>query len=298
MREKGFTFIELLAIITIMGIILLISVPNITKQLKQSSANEYNQFTSDLFLATESYITNYIDTLGLKEVGESKKIQVERIVKNGYFKSSTVNPKTNKKINLNAYVLVTLNEDKTYHYTFIDETMTICTSTTSYEKGNLIKCDPGDGEYRNFYILNENTDTIDLIMDRNIGKNTRAENAKSYLEEVTKKWSNVSVSLPDASKIASAINIDNWSFESVESTNLPAWLYGNLSCEIDSCSEKVKGTKGTSVTYGYWTSAASDTVAWKIDYNPSFSTNAKDEENMYGIRPVITVYKSTIETKV
>lgn len=298
MKEKGFTFIELLAIITIMGIILLISVPNITKQLRQNSSNEYNQFTSDLFLATESYITNYIDTLGLNEIGQSEKIQVERLVKNGYVKSTTINPKTNEKINLESYILVTLNEDKTYHYTFIDEKMTLCTTSYEYEKGSVYKCDPGDGEYRNFYLLSENEDTVELIMDKNIGKNVSASNAQSYLEEVTKKWSNVSVSLPDASKIAISMNIEDWNFTSSESTNLPAWLYTNLACQIDTCSEKVKGAKNTSSVYGYWTSAMSDVVAWRVEYTPSFKPMSKEIDNMYGIRPVITVFKSTIETKV
>ena len=307
MKQKGFTFIELLAIITIMGIILLISVPNITKQLKQNSSNEYNQFTSDLFLATESYITSYMDAFGLNEVGESKKISIERLVKNGYVKSTTINPKTNEKINLNAYVLVTLNENKTYHYTYVDDTMVICVlyenlapEISEYAKGVVYKCDPGDGKNRFFYVLNENTDTVDLIMEKNIGKNVLATNAQSYLDDVTKKWSNVNVSLPDASKIANALNVDNWSFDSSESNNLPAWLHVNLSCKINSCTEKISGGKNENTTYGYWTNASSADLAWKIEYNnnvSSFSTASIQEEDKYGIRPVITVFKSNIETK-
>ena len=57
--KKGFTLVELLAVVTIMGVILLISVPNITKQLKKTNSNRYSEFVEDLFLATESYLVEH-----------------------------------------------------------------------------------------------------------------------------------------------------------------------------------------------------------------------------------------------
>ena len=166
-----------------------------------------------------------------------------------------------------------------------------------YEKANNCGCsiiigtpyqiDPGDGITRTFYVLEENTDTVSLIMSENLGNtvawNTSGSNtdgpvtALAYLEEQTSNWT-VDVSLPTYDQI---YNVNN----SETLTNTP-WLYWNSSVNRP---------------YGYWTSTPypgssnnaysvlySGTLYWSTMYGNLTSSTS------YGVRPVITIPKDQL----
>ena len=166
-----------------------------------------------------------------------------------------------------------------------------------YEKANNCGCsiiigtpyqiDPGDGITRTFYVLEENTDTVSLIMSENLGNtvawNTSGSNtdgpvtALAYLEEQTSNWT-VDVSLPTYDQI---YNVNN----SETLTNTP-WLYWNSSVNRP---------------YGYWTSTPhtryssnvysvlySGTLYWSDMYGKLTSSTS------YGVRPVITIPKDQL----
>jgi prepilin-type N-terminal cleavage/methylation domain-containing protein len=131
MKQKGYTLIELLAVLSIMAVILLIAVPSITKQLSTIEDNKYKQFKQNVFLATESYInaskksnTSYDSTLysedtynTIKEDGNQVCVMVYCLVKTGWIKSSFNNPKTKSAIDLDSSVIVKNNNGE-YEYTY------------------------------------------------------------------------------------------------------------------------------------------------------------------------------------
>lgn len=289
--KKGFTLVELLAVITIMGIILLITVPNVTKNLKQTNSNQYAEFVSDIFLATESYITSNSNSFNLND--GDKTISVEKLIKSGYFKSTTINPKTNKKVNINSYVIVSLNSDNTYKYTYVDESQPVCSKQNQMEDGNFIYyCDPGDGETRMFYLIEKNEDETILILDRNIGESVDYDSALKYLEENTKKWYDVEVSLPTGEQISLLLNYANWDYSS-DNVNLNInTLNINTNCNSDSCTEKVNSKNVSYEVLGYWVHTALSDNAWVVS-NSEFKKVFKTDQG-YGIRPVITI-KNRIE---
>ena len=165
-----------------------------------------------------------------------------------------------------------------------------------YEKANNCGCsiiigtpyqiDPGDGITRTFYVLEENTDTVSLIMSENLGYNVEWDEsgynaygprtALAYLEEETSSWT-VDVSLPTEQQIATAGG------SNISLSNAP-WLYGNLDGDI-----------GTN-SYGYWTStpsSSSSNHARYVDYAGDMGGLRVDSTRL-GVRPVITVSKSQL----
>lgn len=289
--KKGFTLVELLAVITIMGVILLISVPNITKSLKQTTSNQYAEFVSDIFLATESYITSRSDSLNLNNGNLT--ISVERLIKSGYFKSTTINPKTNEKVNINSYVIVSLNSDNTYKYTYVDENQPVCSKENQLEEGNSVYyCDPGDGETRRFYLIEKNSDETVLLLDKNIGESIDYDSALKYLEDNTKDWYDVEVNLPTGEQIALLLNYGSWNSNSDNMNLTNNMLNINTNCSSNLCTEKVNSKNVNYEVLGYWVDTTLSDNAWVVS-NSQFKKISKTEKG-YGIRPVITI-KNRIE---
>lgn len=291
MKRRGFTLVELLAVVTIMGVILLISVPNITKQLKKTNSNKYSEFVEDIFLATESYITSYRDSIDLSTGVDN--ISVERLVKAGYFKSTTINPKTNKKVNINSYVIVSLNDDGTFEYKYIDEDISVCINENKKDNGDTFYyCDPGDGNSRKFYLLKKSSDEMVLIMDKNLGNFTSYDSAISYLKDVTKNWYNVDVIMPSGADMAQYLKIDGWSSSSEAKSIESGMLNDNLNCSLNSCSEKVDNKNLSSTVLGYWVNSYIDDYAWVVTYN-KFNKVLKTDTG-YGVRPIIIVRNGNV----
>lgn len=114
MNNKGFTLIELIAIIGLLAIIILISVPNFTNQIEWSKKNNYDNFISDLCLAAESYVNHSDQESNFKNAGDTISINIEDLKSNGYIKSNLKNPKTNEVLTSSDTLIVTLTEDLTY----------------------------------------------------------------------------------------------------------------------------------------------------------------------------------------
>mgnify|MGYP002624838167 CR=1 FL=1 len=116
MNNKGFTLVELIAILGLMTIIILVGAPNLINQIESQKNKNYDNFVSDLCLATESYINHSsdVDTSNFKEAGDTLNISVGSLMSNGYIKSNTKNPRTKQNLDSTDTITVTLTEDLTY----------------------------------------------------------------------------------------------------------------------------------------------------------------------------------------
>ena len=86
MDKKGYTLIELLAVLAVMAAILIVAVPSIAKQFASIEENNYTQFKQNIFLAAESYINenpNAADVFELKNAGKSICINTESLIRGG-----------------------------------------------------------------------------------------------------------------------------------------------------------------------------------------------------------------------
>ena len=120
MNKRGFTLIELIAVITFIALIILVSTPLILNQISTSRETKYKTFESDLCLAAESYITHTLNGGGTSfdTPGESMTLTLNTLISNGYVKSSTINPRTKQRIAGTSTLTVTLTNDYTYECTF------------------------------------------------------------------------------------------------------------------------------------------------------------------------------------
>ena len=62
MKRRGFTLIEVIGVIAVLSLMLLITVPALTKTLKRNEKQQYNDYINNLKLATETYIVKNIDS--------------------------------------------------------------------------------------------------------------------------------------------------------------------------------------------------------------------------------------------
>lgn len=124
-KKNGFTLIELIGIIVILGVLVAIGVPSLLKTLNNNKNKEYETFEKNLFLATESYIQKHQDSFSnLNSENGSAMVSINTLVDNGLIKRSLINPKTGQKINLLDFVKVTTMIDsgknnRYYNYQYI-----------------------------------------------------------------------------------------------------------------------------------------------------------------------------------
>lgn len=118
-NKKGFTLIELVAILGIISIIILLGAPILINQIETSRKNKYNNFVSDLCLAAESYINHSNDIEEFDDFNnpnDTVNINISSLIANGYIKSNIKNPNTDEKIN-DEILTVKLTDDMTYSCT-------------------------------------------------------------------------------------------------------------------------------------------------------------------------------------
>lgn len=119
--RKGFTLIELLAILTILGIIILVSVPSIMDTNKKSQENDYTEYKHTVEKAAEVYLETHSENFyNVKSTnGSMTSIKSEELVALGYIQGSLQNPKTKVKIIEEASYVEVKNNNGTLEYTYV-----------------------------------------------------------------------------------------------------------------------------------------------------------------------------------
>lgn len=120
MNKKGFTLVELLAVIVILAVILTIAVPNMFKIINKSKEDTYNNQVTMIIDAAKKYVVTEEVTVA---VSPGTCINLSAIVTAGYLEKTPKNPKTG----VDMAGSVTAIKDGTtgnYTYTYSD---TACT---------------------------------------------------------------------------------------------------------------------------------------------------------------------------
>ena len=123
MNKKGFTLVELLAILGLLTILILLGTPILLNQIDSSKKSNYENFVGDLCLATESYINHHNDISGLDNFNnpnDTINVSVGDLMSNNYVSSGTKNPKTDQLILPTDIIRVTLTEDMTYDCEYVE----------------------------------------------------------------------------------------------------------------------------------------------------------------------------------
>lgn len=97
MKNKGFTLVELLGVLVVLGLISLITIPSVTGILKNNKEKAYNKQINT--------IINAAKTWSIKNANEIKKdqdnyVMVSTLLESGYIEQDElINPIDNSKIN-------------------------------------------------------------------------------------------------------------------------------------------------------------------------------------------------------
>lgn len=119
-KSKGFTLVELLGIIAIIGAVLAFVTPSIIGMLKKDDEKEYQRFLNDIFLATETYVGLHIENYPeLSNIGGTSTISMNDLIENGYVKTTMINPKTKERIHPSDQITIKIETDGSYQYAYI-----------------------------------------------------------------------------------------------------------------------------------------------------------------------------------
>lgn len=117
--KKGFTLVELLAVIALLSLIALLTFPTIGNVLFDSKEKLYDEQVARIIQASKRYTAEHFDSLPMLEEStylSIKKLQLSEMLKKGVIK----NPKTNSA--MVGCVKITFNEEANqYDYLYMDE---------------------------------------------------------------------------------------------------------------------------------------------------------------------------------
>ena len=103
MNKKGFTLVELLAIISVLAIILLVTIPNLISTINKDNELTYKSNIEDIKLAAESFNSIYN--------GRVEQVSVSDLKKEGFITNNIINPIDNTEMNGCIYII---NGEYTY----------------------------------------------------------------------------------------------------------------------------------------------------------------------------------------
>lgn len=130
-NRKGYSLIELLAVIIIMGLILLIVIPAVSRLLTNNSNKEYNYYLKAIKAGATTYASKNEDELGTNLDSGCLEVSIDELIKNEYLKKFKDEKVTcdgkvrlnNDKGNLKVAVNLTckdFNNEETYKVTEIE----------------------------------------------------------------------------------------------------------------------------------------------------------------------------------
>ena len=94
-NEKGFTLVELLAVILVLGLVLVIAVPSVNKYLKSSKQKAFDVQINTMVEAVETYANTFRKVLPQNN-GEEVRITLGQLKAEGLIKNDMTDPKTDK----------------------------------------------------------------------------------------------------------------------------------------------------------------------------------------------------------
>ena len=132
MKKKGFTLLELLAVIVILSLILVIAVPSVNRYIKQSKEKAYNTQISTIIEAAQAYASANSGLLPRKEEFVVK-ITLGQLKSSGLIKEEVKNPNDDKYFD-DALTIEIKKKGETYNYDIVESTIT----TRDGEKSPII----------------------------------------------------------------------------------------------------------------------------------------------------------------
>ena len=221
--KKGFTLLEMLGVIILISLLIILVFPNITNTLKNQQSEIDKVSEEVLKQASTLYVQN--NQKNYAKVNDNKYcITVEELINSGYlkdsFKYNGQDIKETKKIQVtynNGYKYELVDNNECVIYAPFCEAIDSDVENDIYNNGDKFICEVESGKKYNFYLLNKDGETLNLILNGNIyydelvgiskladslnkglvawqesgESNDGPVTALDYLDNATKDWDNV-----------------------------------------------------------------------------------------------------------
>lgn len=116
-NKKGFTLVEILAAIVILGILTGVAIVSVSYILSKSKAGFYKNLENQLILAAKSYYADH-RTLLPQNIGQKRQVNLETLIKNNYLKRGDVVDYGKSECDTDSsYIKVIKSSNKDYIYT-------------------------------------------------------------------------------------------------------------------------------------------------------------------------------------
>lgn len=111
MNSRGFTLVELIAVIIVLVAIFLVSFPSILNITRQDTEKQYDDMVETLCLAGKSYIYANMDKFPELSVANSKiNVEIQDLISYGNIESNIINVKTEKTVNNDELIFTVLSD--------------------------------------------------------------------------------------------------------------------------------------------------------------------------------------------
>lgn len=127
-NKNGFTTLELLAVIIILGILVTLAYTGVTGYLNHAKDATYKDFEQSITTGVTNYLIDH--TGSIPNEGESLIVDVEKLVCEGYVDDLEDPDSSTKTCNLESYAIVKRNNDTGYN---MDIEYSACLKCSGYE---------------------------------------------------------------------------------------------------------------------------------------------------------------------
>ena len=136
MKNKGFTLVELLAVIAILSILMGLAYMGVSKYLDQARNATYEDFEKNITTGVTNYLIDHSGNI--PNEGGSLIVDVDKLVCEGYIESLEDPRDTSKTCNLQSYAIVKRNNDTTSNMDIEYKACLKCSDYTSPACSNSI----------------------------------------------------------------------------------------------------------------------------------------------------------------
>ena len=302
MNKKGFTLVELIGVVVILGLIALVAFPSLLNQINNSNKQISDSQKDLIIAATKNYVEENKNEYANKNFFV---VDVDVLAEKNYIDKKLIKSYTDEE---NKLLVTALNGE--YNVTVskgnakceavtsltISGAGSVPTASNPFVYGAEYKCFVNEKESNQFYVLDENEDTVMLIMNKtfkdsitnwckgNNNNNCGAVTAKEVLANKTKDWE-VGTVLPDRNILVKANN---------GSTGQAAsWMVTNFSDASANYWTSTPSPYNGGVNYAYamYRKGMSLNNCHQVG---TYKDNGDKVNLIYGIRPVIIVSKEII----